>query len=211
MTGTYSEITRAAGNKYRKEYILGGELLSTDEEDVSGPACDTTPKRTERGINDAPADTDGESRSSRSIYPMRSLPEISVFRDLIIQLPAYKWLLGSVQKVLYLSVSEGEPVGIRTAIIEHLPKSRWIDTPPRHSLTLSTKWDPRSFLLEQEYTEEPYNALGRAITITGCTVDAQAITAAQYLGQVWPSTGHHFLRIMKDVVQDDFDTPCTCT
>ncbi|KAJ0421353.1 hypothetical protein BJY00DRAFT_111456 [Aspergillus carlsbadensis] len=202
------EITRVAGNKYQKEYILGGELISTNEGDVSSTTCDRTPERTERGINAAPADTDVENRSNRSIDPVYSLPEISVFRDLVIQLPAYKWLLGSIQNVLYLSVPEGEPVGIRTAIIEHLPKSRWIDTPPRHSLTLTTKWDPRSFLLEQGYTEEPDIALERAITITGCTEDAQAITVAQYLGQVWPSTGRQFLRIIKDVVRGEFDTPC---
>jgi hypothetical protein len=138
-----------------------------------------------------------------------ALPSVCVFKDALINLPAYKWLLSSVQKVLYLTVPDGTPVGIREVILEYLPKVRWSDTPQRHSLTFSAKWDPCSFLDEQEYPENPEVALERAFTISGSTTDAQAVTVAEYLRQTWPAMGHYFIRIMKEVVQGDFDTPYT--
>ncbi|KAL2821195.1 hypothetical protein BJX63DRAFT_427868 [Aspergillus granulosus] len=202
------EITRAVSNRYMEENILGSDSMDVDEDDASGTTRDTPLKSAKHDIDEAPG-ASGEIQSNISVDPIHFLPDISDFMGVLIHLLAYKWLVGDVQKVLYLGLPQGKPVGIRTAILEYLPKARWNDTSPRHSLTFTAKWDPRSFLLEQKYAEDPDNVLERAITITGSTTDAQAVTMAQYLGQTWPSTGHHFVRIMKDVVISDSNTPYT--
>jgi hypothetical protein len=171
-------------------------------------------KATTSVINEAPATPPGKIRDYEPLDDMRtlahSLPELSVYRELIIASPAYKWLLDGIQKILHLSPPQDKPAGIGQAILEYLPKSRWSDSPQRYSLIFTAKWDLRSFLQEQEYSEDLQTALERAITITGSTTDVQATTAAQYMKQTWPSSGHYFLQIMQDFVRTESDSRHTC-
>jgi hypothetical protein len=47
-------------------------------------------------------------------------------------------------------------------------------------------WAPQAFL-KQQYPDEHNLQLGYIITIVGSGVDAQALTCAGYLSQVWPA------------------------
>ncbi|KAL3451157.1 hypothetical protein BJX65DRAFT_235059 [Aspergillus insuetus] len=195
------EIMRTLRHKYREACVPGHR--STGEAN----------KATTSVINEAPATPPGKIRDYEPLDDMRtlvySLPELPVYRELIISSPAYKWLLAGIRKILYLSPPQDKPAGIGQAILEYLPKSRWSDIPQRYSLIFTARWDLRSFLQGQEYPGDPQTALERAITITGSTIDAQATTAAQYLKQTWPSTGHYFLQIMQDFVRTKSDSQHT--
>jgi hypothetical protein len=59
-----------------------------------------------------------------------------------------------------------------------------------YKITFEIEWDPLAFIKEQEYREEPGEAIERAITLTGYAKDAQALTCAQYLRQTWPLARH---------------------
>lgn len=61
-------------------------------------------------------------------------------------------------------------------------------------------WDPVAFLREEEYIEKPEDAIERAITLTGSTVSAQALTCGGYLRQTWPSTRDQILDLIKSLV-----------
>jgi hypothetical protein len=142
-----------------------------------------------------------------------SLPELSLYKDFISKLPAYKWLLESVQNVLYMDVPGDVQTNIRQAVLDCLPRSQVVSRgalPERFSLTFTADWDPCAFLQEQEYMESPDKAVERAITITGSKIDAQAATTTQYLSQTWPSSGSHLLHIVKQVVRDISNIPYRC-
>lgn len=142
-----------------------------------------------------------------------SLPELSAYKDFISKHPAYKWLLQSIRKELYMGTPGNVQTDIRETILGHLPSAQSIsrrEAPKRYILTFTADWDPVSFLQEQEYRESPERALERAITITGSKIDAQAATTTQYLGQIWPSSGIHLLHVVKHVVRDDNNMPFSC-
>jgi hypothetical protein len=133
------------------------------------------------------------------------LPELQTYKNFILGLPAYDWLLGSIQRVLNFSVPTNSENNIRDLLLTFLPKARRVsrkEKPPRLNLTFTIEWDPCLFLQEQGYLESPERAIERTITITGSENDAEAATTAQYLSQTWPSSGIYLLRLLKSVVQD---------
>lgn len=60
-------------------------------------------------------------------------------------------------------------------------------------------WAPQAFL-KQQYPDEHNLQLGYIITIVGSGVDAQALTCAGYLSQVWPATSLDTLRALQEAV-----------
>ena len=92
---------------------------------------------------------------------------------------------------------------IRQKIIHYLPSAHKVsrkESAEAYKITFEIKWDPLAFVKEQEYREEPDEAVEIAITLTGSAKDAQAITCAQYLYQTWPLVGEHIIQLVKDVV-----------
>jgi hypothetical protein len=77
-----------------------------------------------------------------------------------------------------------------------------------YKITFGTEWDPLAFIKEQEYREEPDEAVEKAITLTGSAKDALALTCAQYLCQTWPSAGEHTMRLVKDVLRSGHRHTC---
>ncbi|KAI9727443.1 MAG: hypothetical protein M1834_008387 [Cirrosporium novae-zelandiae] len=113
------------------------------------------------------------------------------YRDFIFRAPAHEWLLANLRREFYLAPAEPNSMdAIRQNIVDSLP--------------LSHK-DPLSSVKEQEYTEEPAEAVKIAITLTGSAKNAQALTCTQYLSQTWPSAGEHTIRLVADVVRSGPD------
>lgn len=142
-----------------------------------------------------------------------SLPELPAYKKFISGLPAYKWLLESIQKVLNFSIPVKSETNIRDAILHFLPRVQRVsrkEAPPRHNLTFTVEWDPCVFLQEQGYPESPERAVEGAITITGSEMDAEAATTAQYLSETWPSSGIYLLHVVKRVVRDVSNIPYSC-
>jgi len=102
----------------------------------------------------------------------------------------YQWLLGRVRTEMILTgrvdtVAED----IRQEILRGLSSS---NPEPGHRHILSQafeiRWNIRDFLKEH-YADQEYPQLGTLITLVGSGMDAQALTCAEYMRQVWPTTG----------------------
>ncbi len=143
-------------------------------------------------------------------------PSAELYRDFIVTSPAYHWLLASLKRESITTRSSPDVMkGIRETILGALPSSHQVTrraATQEYQATFEIYWDPISFVIEQEYTEDPDVALGRAITLTGSQNDGQALTSRQYLCQTWPATGEDMMRLIKDVVEnyDDHRASCKC-
>jgi hypothetical protein len=60
-------------------------------------------------------------------------------------------------------------------------------------------WDLPVFIMN-EFPDETALQLGSVITLTGSTIDAQALTCAEYMRQVWPTTGPETLKALQEVM-----------
>ena len=132
-------------------------------------------------------------------------PEHRVYRDLIFQVPAYEWLLTTLRREFRLTPAEPNIMEIiRREIIHSLPSSHKVSRKrpaEAYKVVFTLDWDPLAFIIEQEYEEEPDEAIEIAITLTGSTKDAQALTCTQYMCQTWQSTGQQTIQLIKDVVR----------
>ncbi|KAM0516344.1 hypothetical protein ACHAPE_005491 [Trichoderma viride] len=215
------EIVNSAREKYIHENsirsdVLGnptagmnvGDLISKWDLDLNLSQQDpnTIPnKKPDDSMDDNHYDNLDESDRATD-----SLPELSAYKDFISKHPAYEWLLRSIRKELYMDMPGDIQTDIRETILGHLPRAQSIsrrEAPSGYALTFTADWDPVTFLQEQKYKESPERAIERAITLTGSKTDAQAVTTAQYLKQIWPSSGIHLLHVVKHVVRDDDSIP----
>lgn len=73
------------------------------------------------------------------------------------------------------------------------------------------QWDPIAFLKDQEYKEDPAEALPIVITLTGSADNAQALTCSQYLQQKWPSYGLQVLELIQSVLRSQPNVPAGST
>jgi hypothetical protein len=132
------------------------------------------------------------------------LPGLAAYWSLIRGSPAYSWFLDNIRRECTLLAPEPNIIGeIRNAILNALPSSPKISRrKPAEIFNVGfmVDWDPVAFLREEEYTEKPEDAIERAITLTGSTVSAQALTCGGYLRQTWPSTGEQILYLIKSLV-----------
>ncbi|KAK6335930.1 hypothetical protein TWF730_003305 [Orbilia blumenaviensis] len=126
-----------------------------------------------------------------------------VYRDLIFNAPAFEWLVGSLRREVILTSTESNHMEtIKNSIIKSLPQSYRVSkhrSTEAFQMIFMTGWKPLVFVGEQEYENEPSEAIERAITLTGSAEDAQALICAQYLYQTWPSTGKHIIKLIKEV------------
>ena len=133
------------------------------------------------------------------------LIDLSRYHSLITESSAFDWLVGSLQRELQLANSTVDGMmHIRRRILQGLPTPRHVSRKqavPSVKVTFTAPWDPVSFVEEQGYDTEVEDLLGKVITLTGSSEDAQATTCEQYLCQTWPSTGMHMLRIIGDTLQ----------
>jgi len=143
-----------------------------------------------------------------------NMPELLAYRDFILKAPAYEWLLARLcREFLLIPTQPNSMETIRQEIIHSLPSVHKVsrkESAEAYKITFEIKWDPLAFVKEQEYREEPDEAVEIAITLTGSAKDAQAITCAQYLYQTWPLVGEHIIQLVKDVVSGGPGPQHTC-
>jgi hypothetical protein len=142
------------------------------------------------------------------------MPELFTYRNFLFTTPAYEWLLSSLRRELFLAPAE--PTFLQTIeqkILSSIPASNKVSkkrSADSYVIYFKIEWDPLAFIKEQGYTEEPHEAIEIAITLTGCSKDAQALTCGQYMCQTWPSTGPRLLRLIKDLVRSGPGRECSC-
>ncbi|OJD31221.1 pfs domain protein [Diplodia corticola] len=93
------------------------------------------------------------------------LTRASKYLEFLVHTNAFQWLLLGIKEAI-LSVHEGMLVRY-------------------YSVTYVVNWDPITFLRTQGYQDTPGQAMMPAVTLTGDTVDGQALTCAEYLKQTW--------------------------
>jgi hypothetical protein len=149
----------------------------------------------------------GQEEEEDPVVPF--LPEARYF---ILESKAYQQLLERIKLSLTLTPRQGTTIElIRKDIITGLsiqPRSQ--DGTQQvvsqlYNVSFEITWNPVSFLKEQ-YHNEGHQEISEVITLNGSAIDAQAITCAQYMHQVWPSTGNETLRVLQSAIAQRLST-----
>ncbi|KAH8812294.1 hypothetical protein F5884DRAFT_855596 [Xylogone sp. PMI_703] len=179
--------------------------LEDMEDDIGGSQVDWDGGSENSSIND---DIDMEESD-------RGLPELEVYRKFISNIPAYEWLLESIHTELLLAPAEPSiQNAIRKKILNSLPSSSTVsryDHPNIYQARFILEWDLMAFLREEEYDQGTDGLLGKIITITGLSKDAQAMTCLQYLHQTWQSYGSHLLQLIEATLFSEAGCAYRCT
>jgi hypothetical protein len=130
-------------------------------------------------------------------------PEKGMIFDFILQTPAYKRLVATLKRettLIRASPDLMEQIGaqIRGVLSYGEEVSRKASS-PEYKATFELLWSPLQYVKDQKYDESPEEVLKGAITLTGTVDDAQALTALEYLCQVWPASGIHVMQLITDV------------
>jgi hypothetical protein len=137
------------------------------------------------------------------------------YREIIINSPAYSWLIANLQRETLLTRANPDFLKeLEDRVLSALPTSHRVSrriSSQAYKATFELDWDPMLFVREQDYVENPSDALERAITLTGQMNDAQAATTRAYLSQTWPTTGGHAMQLVTDVVGNTTGEPATST
>lgn len=135
------------------------------------------------------------------------MPELRLYRKIIEESAAYRWLLGQIQRKTILNTTECDiRQYLRKSILDVLPARPAISR--RNPMELiqvryEVHTDFVGFLKKQQYEEELSYALENAVIITGSKEVAQAETCIGYLRQTWPVTGESLLQILKAAVDSN--------
>jgi hypothetical protein len=124
--------------------------------------------------------------------------------DFILQTPAYKWLVDTLKREIVLKRASPdlmEQIGarIRGVLLSHGDKVSRKTPSQEYEATFELLWNPLHYLKDQPPHDDAEEVLGNAITFTGTVNDAQALTALEYLCQVWPDSGVHVMKLITDV------------
>jgi hypothetical protein len=127
--------------------------------------------------------------------------ETSGYYNIIVNSPAYKWFLTSLEKESTLQLETPHP-RIRQQILDKLPnrnisKKR---NPDIYEVIFDLQWDYLMTEKLQYVLSEDTRSLTQSyrppIVITGSPREAQVLTIQQYLAQTWPLTGLQFLNAL---------------
>jgi hypothetical protein len=137
---------------------------------------------------------------------------LSRYGKLVVQAPAYQWLLASLKREYQLTCAEPNIMkDIRQEIIRYLPAPRKISrsrSAEAYRVTFQVNWDSLAFLSEQGH-KDPDKVIETVVALTGSNRDAQAQTCIEYLCQTWPQTGKHVMDLIKIVMRKS-DMPHHC-
>ncbi|KAI1130990.1 hypothetical protein F5Y10DRAFT_93783 [Nemania abortiva] len=127
------------------------------------------------------------------------------YRKLMTESPAYLWLIKTMQREAFLSRGDSNLMErIGATILKALPSphlSRKTSS-KEHTAIFQLDWDPISFLKEQGYSQPPWEAFERAITLTGSMDDAQALTTVDYISQVWSTSGKYAIALLTAAIRN---------
>lgn len=203
----------------RHVHALFEEMFPHEEEDHSDDSDELHVYRMKRWY---------DTSSTEVVVPSEDVPDSPTFHDsiadegtrqegsltemyseFIVKTAAYEWLMKSLRRETGLIRADPDRMDeIAAAIMQALPPITEID---RHKssdefhVIFELLWDPINYYVEQEYEELPEEALQRAVTLTGDKDNAQAITAHEYLCQIWPVTGPFVMQLICKFVKQGTD------
>ncbi|KAJ0417237.1 hypothetical protein BJY00DRAFT_316023 [Aspergillus carlsbadensis] len=159
------------------------------------------------------AELDAEFRESSSTNLTRIIrnaitgkPTNMTCANLIEMFPSYWWLVGRLRRVFVLNTTTGGAMHEVEIGIDQFARRRWTShsssgneygEPALYEVTFILDWDLRVFLGKQVYSGHGEDIIDRVITLTGSSIEAQALGCAQYMQQTWPSGGGCVLTLVK--------------
>ena len=140
-----------------------------------------------------------------------------MYQNVVANSTAFQWLLYRLHRETNLTTSEASSVkAISTHIRQILytrRENRLVSSrkgPPKFSVLFQSDWDPLVFIHNQEYTEEPEEAIEGAIVIVqGTNGDVEAMPCSEYVGRTWPLFGEHFMELVKHTVRSKPGLRCS--
>jgi hypothetical protein len=135
--------------------------------------------------------------------------QLVMYRNAVAKSTAFQWLLCRLHRETSLATLEATSArAISTYIRQTLytrRENRVISSqkgPPKCSVLFQSDWDPLAFVSNQEYKEEPDEAIEGAIVIVqAMSGGAEAMPCSEYVSRTWPMFGEHFMRLVKHTVQ----------
>lgn len=131
-----------------------------------------------------------------------------MYRNVVADSTAFQWLLYRLQREASLTTEASSVKAISTQIRQILyarRENRLVSSrkgPPKFSVVFQSDWDPLVFIRNQEYKEEPEEAIDGAIVIVqGTNGDVEAMPYSEYVGRTWPLFREHFMGLVKHTVR----------
>lgn len=219
---TYS-TRRGVATAFEKYYLEEKENLESAQERALGnmPLADKMSMwRVDDGDLDDPDPDlydDGQPDDENDSDFDLDSPDVSKYQEVVTKSCAYRWLLARLHReVNFTTVGEKGMSSISTQIrqrLESRPELHLISRqqgPPKCRMVFRSEWDPMAFVLEQEYSEGPGEALEGALTLTGgLGEEVEAMTCSEYLRRTWPLLGEDVMKLVKEVVRTDLGLPCS--
>ncbi|KAK8131610.1 hypothetical protein PG984_008048 [Apiospora sp. TS-2023a] len=131
---------------------------------------------------------------------------LDIYRDFVHDLDAYQWLRTRLRRAFLMTTADPDIMTrINQEIMGTLPRPLRVTrraSSETYKVSFYVEWDPHSFLDQQICQEEPGDTFANALTLTGSTDNAQAVSCAEYLCETWPLTGPVLLELMKITARD---------
>jgi hypothetical protein len=147
----------------------------------------------------------------RTDLEMRELDE---YRGLLFQDAAFQWLLASIKRECQLAPSTPDYMGeIRRDIVQNLPSSHRLSrehSAEMYTITLEVQWSPTDLLQKQGFETTQASVLETFLTLTGSSIDAQAITCIGYMEQTWPFSGAIIMGLITGAIAGEYGRKQTC-
>jgi hypothetical protein len=197
MIRTASESYEAQGGQ-EEEVIAKKQDEMTAAEKIGRWHVDTPDDVTQIGP-DTTLDQDDEENEEG--YIIAHFPDAWIF---LTRSHAYQWLLSRMRaEVLLTRIKGSRAETIKSEILEalaSLPRTYEYGQAVK-TCRFDIDWDLSGFLKEK-YINEDGLQLGSLITIVGSGEDVQALTCAEYLTQVWPTTGLETLAALQGALNN---------
>ncbi|KAI0890573.1 uncharacterized protein GGS22DRAFT_15409 [Annulohypoxylon maeteangense] len=131
-----------------------------------------------------------------------NLPTIEKYTRLIFADPGYLWLLDRLRREITFANPDSHILDeIRSQIRQTVPPAMPLvrgKFPGYITIKYILDWDILGFLHSQEYNPSTADVIAKVITLTGSSMDAQALSCRDYMVQIWPSTGCKTLAVLQN-------------
>jgi len=130
----------------------------------------------------------------------QEFPRYKEARSFLLDGPAYQWLIENARSSALLTERKGTILEAVTRKIDATLSSMRTPKSLRSQVfqaNFDMDWDLPNFLRGQEYDTTLEIAVERAITVTGSSSNAQALSCMDYICQTWPSSGREVVRVLQ--------------
>ncbi|KAL6866794.1 hypothetical protein J3F83DRAFT_741196 [Trichoderma novae-zelandiae] len=187
-----AERVSIAKPQYDTSRMSVTEKLSLVWGRASQKANSSTPKESPNLLFDA----NGEEYSPR---------DFSQYRESITAGPAFEWVIEELRRELSPSPTGQYTLQKLTSdILKGLSKDQEISHkhPSKPSkLTFEVECDIFAYMEDQGYAMDADEVLPRAITLTGSSTNAQALTIRQYVSQTWPTIKCRLVEVIQTALR----------